>query len=81
MIEEGILDGDLIICKKAEQAKEGDIIVALIDEQNTTLKRISYKVKGMITLIPANPDLKPRAYSPERIRVQGVYMGLIRAYA
>ncbi len=78
MIDEGIFDGDIIICIKADVAKEGDIVVALIDQYNTTLKRISYKVKGMITLVPANPALKPRAYAPERIQIQGVYIGLIR---
>ncbi len=78
MIEEGILDGDIIICRHTDFANEGDIVVALIEQHNTTLKRISYKVKGMITLIPANIEMKPRAYLPERIQVQGVYVGLIR---
>lgn len=78
MIEEGILDGDLIICQRTEMAKEGSIVVALIDNHNTTLKRISYKMKGMITLSPANVELKPRAYLPERIQIQGIYIGLIR---
>lgn len=78
MIDEGILDGDFIICKKSHTANEGDIVVALIDQHTTTLKRISYKLKNMITLIPANIDLKPRAYSPERIQIQGIYIGLIR---
>lgn len=80
MIGEGILDGDIIICRKSEMANEGDIVVALIDHYNTTLKRVSYKVKGMITLIPANPELKPRAYTPERIRIQGIYIGLVRTH-
>lgn len=78
MIDEGILDGDIIICRKAESANEGDIVVALIDQHNTTLKRISYRMKGMITLIPANTELKPRAYAPERILIQGIYIGLLR---
>ncbi|MBV9576771.1 MAG: hypothetical protein JO149_09130 [Gammaproteobacteria bacterium] len=78
MIEEGILDGDIIICRKCIAAKEGEIVVALIDQHNTTLKRISYKLKGMITLVPANPELKPRAYVPERISIQGIYIGLVR---
>lgn len=78
MIEEGILDGDFIICKKMQAAKEGDIVVALIDQLNTTLKRISYKVNGMITLIPANLEMKPRAYAPDRIQIQGIYIGLLR---
>jgi repressor LexA len=78
MIEEGILDGDIIICRKSAIANEGDIVVVLIDQHNTTLKRISYRVKGMITLVPANPELKPRAYTPERVRIQGIYIGLVR---
>jgi repressor LexA len=78
MIEEGIFEGDLIICRRADVAREGEIVVALIDQHNTTLKRISYKMKGMITLIPANAELKPRAYQPGRILIQGVYIGLVR---
>ncbi|MHB1949634.1 MAG: transcriptional repressor LexA [Gammaproteobacteria bacterium] len=78
MMDEGILDGDLIICRRAHTAKEGEIVVALIDEHNATLKRISYKMKGMITLIPANSEFKPRAYQPDRIQIQGIYIGLIR---
>lgn len=80
MIDEGILDGDIIICKKADIANEGDIVVALIDQHNTTLKRVSYKVKDMITLVPANTELKPRAYVPERIHIQGIYIGLVRTH-
>jgi repressor LexA len=78
MIEEGIHDGDIIICRQTSTAKEGDIVVALIDQCNATLKRISYKIKGMITLLPENINLKPRSYHPERIHVQGIYIGLIR---
>lgn len=78
MVDEGILDGDIIICRKSEAAKEGDIVVALIDQLSVTLKRISYKLKGMVTLVPANSELKPRAYMPERITIQGIYVGLIR---
>lgn len=78
MIEEGILDGDIIICQQATTAREGHIVVALIDQQNATLKRISYKKKGMVTLIPANAALKPQVYAPNRIHVQGIYVGLMR---
>jgi repressor LexA len=81
MKDEGIFDNDLIVCRRTECANEGDIVVALIDNNNTTLKRISFKVKGMVTLIPANTELKPRAYAPERIQIQGVYIGLIRVNA
>ena len=78
MIDEGILDNDIIICQQRETAYEGEIVVALIDQSYTTLKRISYKLLGMITLIPANTELKPRAYAPERISIQGIYIGLMR---
>lgn len=78
MIEEGILDGDLVICKPVAAAQEGEIVVALIDEQDATLKRISYRIQDRVTLIPANPTLKPKAYLPHRVRVQGVFVGLLR---
>lgn len=78
MVDEGILDGDWVICRQTKQAHEGDIIVALIDEHDATLKRISYKIPDRITLIPANPALKPKAYLLHRVQVQGVFIGLLR---
>jgi repressor LexA len=78
MIEEGILDGDFVICKRTKHANEGDIVVALIDNQVATLKRISYKLKDKITLLPANAALKPSLYAPEQVQVQGIFTGLLR---
>lgn len=78
MIEEGIFDGDFVICKQAQRAQEGEIVVALIDQQEATLKRLSYKISDRITLIPANPTLKPKAYLPQRVQIQGIYIGLLR---
>lgn len=78
MIDEGIFDGDFVICKHRKHAHEGEIVVALIDEQDATLKRLSYKIQDRITLIPANPALKPKAYLPHRVQVQGVFAGLLR---
>lgn len=78
MIGEGIFDGDLVICKHMDHAHEGDIVVALIDQQEATLKRLSYKIQNRITLIPANPTLKPKAYLPQRVHIQGVFVGLLR---
>jgi len=78
MIEEGILDGDYVICQQAQQAREGEIVVALIEEREATLKRISYKIQDRITLIPANPTLKPKAYLPQHVSIQGIYRGLLR---
>lgn len=78
MVEEGILDGDYVICRPASFAREGEIVVALIDQQDATLKRLSYKIPERITLIPANPMLKPKAYLPHRVQIQGVFVGLLR---
>lgn len=78
MIEEGILDGDLVICQSTQRAAENEIVVALIDQQEATLKRLSYKIKDHITLVPANANLKPKAYLPQRVQIQGVFMGLLR---
>ncbi len=80
MRDEGILDGDYVICDQGKQAREGDIVVALIDKQEATLKRISYRVPDRVTLIPANPDFKPTAYVPQRVQVQGIYAGLLRLH-
>lgn len=78
MVDEGIFDGDFVICKHKKHAQEGEIVVALIDAQDATLKRISYKIEDRITLIPANPTLKPKAYLAHRVQVQGVFVGLLR---
>ena len=78
MMEEGIQDGDWVICRRAQQAQEGQIVVALIDQYAATLKRVSYKIHERITLIPANTALKPKAYLPHRVQIQGVFVGLLR---
>lgn len=78
MIEEGILDGDKIICKQQNTAEEGEIVVALIDNNEATLKRIRFKPEGSITLIPANAKLKPQVYQANRVQIQGVFVGLLR---
>lgn len=78
MVDEGIFDGDLVICKHAKYAREGEIVVALIDQHEATLKSLSYKIKDRITLVPANPALKPKAYLPHRVQIQGVFVGLLR---
>ena len=79
MIEEGIMDGDLVICRRSETAQNGEIVVALIDTQEATLKRIRFNnEKNLVTLIPANPRYQPISYTPDRVQVQGIYMGLVR---
>jgi len=79
MIEEGIWDGDLVVCEHATRAHNGQIVVALIDEQEATLKRIRYSNDNhTITLIPANPSYQPMHFPADRIRIQGIYIGLVR---
>lgn len=81
MIEAGILDGDTVIIRFSETAKNGDIVVALIDESETTLKRFQRSRDGKyIKLIPANQDMEPMIYESERIRIQGVLIGQLRKY-
>ena len=78
MIEEGILDGDIVICRHSNTAEDGAVVVALIDNAEATLKRIKHHSNGMVTLIPANSQLKPIVYEASRVQVQGVLMGVVR---
>lgn len=79
MIDEGILDGDTVICSPSDSANDGDIVVALIDQQEVTLKKVKLnKNNHTVTLVPANTTLTPITYSAERITIQGVFKGLVR---
>jgi repressor LexA len=81
MIEAGILDGDTVIIEFRETADDGDIVVALIDESETTLKRFKRSQKGRyIKLIPENKDMEPMVYEADRVRIQGVLIGQLRKY-
>lgn len=80
MIEAGILDGDMVIVEQQATARDGEIIVALIDDGEATLKTLRRNNDGSITLIPANATLSPVRYSAERIKIQGVVVGQFRAY-
>ena len=79
MIEAGILDGDIAVIKKSEAADTGDIVVALIDEEEATLKR--FRRRGAsIALEPANTSYEVRILPPNRVRIQGKLVGLFRRY-
>jgi repressor LexA len=80
MIEEGILDGDIVIIRRADTAENGAIVVALVDEQEATLKTLQRKGGGVVALIPANPDYETRELPANRVRVQGRLVGLMRRY-
>ena len=80
MIDEGILDGDIVIINKKTNIHNGDIIVALIDKEEATLKK--FRKKGdSIALEPANKNYKTQIYGPDRIVIQGKMSGLIRSYS
>ena len=79
MIEAGILDGDTIIVKKQDTANTGDIVVALIDDEEATLKRLRRK-GASIALEAANPAYETRIFGPDRVRIQGRLTSLLRKY-
>ena len=79
MIDEGIHDGDLIIVRHREEARDGDTVVALVDGE-VTLKQIFRQQDGTILLRPANEAIAPVRVPAERVRVQGVVVGLVRKY-
>lgn len=79
MIEAGILEGDIALIKKTDGAETGDIVVALIDDEEATLKR--FRRRGAsIALEPANPSYEVRILPPNRVRIQGKLVGLFRRY-
>lgn len=79
MIEAGILEGDIVICKKTETANSGDIVVALIDDEEATLKRLRKK-GASVALEAANPAYETRIFGPDRVQVQGRLVALVRTY-
>ena len=79
MIEAGILDGDTVIIERTDRAENGAIVVALIDDDEVTLKRIRSRGQS-IALEPANQAFETRLFPPDRVRVQGRLVGLMRQY-
>lgn len=79
MIEQGIFDGDWVIIEQRSHARNGEIVVALIDKSDATLKIIEQYPHETL-LIPANPDLNVMRYRPEQIEIQGVLVGQMRSY-
>jgi repressor LexA len=79
MIEAGILEGDRAIIRRADRAERGQIVVALVDEQDVTLKYWQPQ-GGKIMLEPANSKYQPMTFTPDRVRIQGRLVGLLRQY-
>ena len=79
MVEAGILDGDTVVIRKQDQANTGDIVVALIDEEEATLKRLRRRGSS-IALEAANPAYETRVLGPDRVKIQGRLVSLLRRY-
>jgi repressor LexA len=79
MVDAGILDGDTVLIQRCETAESGQIVVALIDSNEVTLKRLRRRGDS-IALEPANKDYETRIFGPDRVKVQGKLVGLMRRY-
>ena len=80
MIDAGIMDGDTVILRNQSKARSGEIVVALIDGQEATLKRLGTYTSDIVELIPENSAMSPMRYSPARVAIQGVLIGQLRSY-
>ncbi len=79
MIEAGIFDGDTVLIRHTENAENGAIVVAVVDNEEVTLKRLRRKGQS-IALEPANEEFETRIFGPDRVKVQGQLVGLVRKY-
>ena len=79
MVDAGILDGDIVVVRKADTARNNEIVVALVDQDEATLKRI-YKRDGLVELHAENAEYETKIFGPDRVEVQGVLVGLVRSY-
>ena len=79
MIDAGIFDNDTVVIRKQDTAETGDIVVALIDDEEATLKRLR-KRGASIALEAANPAYETRIFGPDRVRIQGKLVNLVRKY-
>lgn len=79
MIDDGIFPGDWVIVEQRSHARNGEIVVALIDKAEATLKHIEQYPHETV-LIPANQEMQPMRYAPERVEIQGVLVGQMRSY-
>lgn len=80
MVEKGILDGDIVVIERCEAARDGDIIVALVDQEEATLKTLRKRGPDIV-LEPANASHQPQRYASDRVLVQGKLVGLMRRYS
>jgi repressor LexA len=79
MIDEQIRDGDFVIVEDRRTAENGEMVIALLDGADVTLKKL-YREQGRIRLQPANPTMEPLMFMPDQVQVQGVVVGVMRRY-
>ena len=80
MIEAGICDGDTAIIKKADYANNGQIVVALVDNNEATLKILQKKEEDKVWLVPCNKNYQTRILDAKRVKIQGILSSIIRNY-
>ena len=80
MVDAGIHSGDMVVIEHASTAQSNQIVVALIDDHDVTLKRIQFPKKNVVKLIPANKNMQAKEYPAERVVVQGILVGQVRTY-
>src|SRR4029453_11497295 len=80
MIDEQIRDGDYVIVEDRKTAENGEMVIALIDGEEATLKKFYKERNGIIRLQPANPQMKPMQFPADRVVIQGIVIGILRKY-
>jgi repressor LexA len=80
MIDAGIMPDDMVVIESCNQARNGEIVVALVDRQEATLKRLKNNHDGTVTLIPENSTMKPMTFAADRVQIQGVVVSQMRSY-
>lgn len=80
MIDAGILDGDWVVIESCASARDGQIVVALVDQEEATLKRLRRDANGTVELIPENTEMDSMVYEGGRVTIQGVLVGVMRTY-
>ena len=80
MIDEQIRSGDYVIVQARETAHEGEMVIALVDGESATMKKLYHETDGRVRLQPANPALDPLLFDADRVRIRGVVVGVIRKY-
>lgn len=80
MIEDHILDGDYVLVERTSEVNDGDVVVALVDGAETTLKRYFKEPGGLVRLQPANPSMSPIVVSADRVQIQGRLLAVLRKY-